>query len=213
MKFPTMEEFGKRAAEYALDEYVYEGKTIREWIKIIAQEDCISRTEVLKVFDDKFLELQKAKQLPENKTAKDKQLGVNWCINTVKDLPSVNPQESKTDSDCISRKEAIKCLDCDFDITGRANMEVVVNYINSAHDKIMNLPSVKQEPKTGWIPVSERLPEIRQNVLCQCRANTYSVLRLNHDSDWECIYPHTTYMQSFVIAWQPLPKPYSEASE
>ena len=31
-------------------------------------------------------------------------------------------------------------------------MKTVVNYINSAHDKIVNLPRVKQEPKTGhWI--------------------------------------------------------------
>lgn len=54
--------------------------------------------------------------------------------------------------DCISRAEAIKCLECDFDITGKENMKTVVNYINSAHDKIVNLPRVKQEPETGhWI--------------------------------------------------------------
>lgn len=51
--------------------------------------------------------------------------------------------------DCISRAEAIKCLECDFDITGKENMKTVVNYINSAHDKIVNLPSVTpQEPQT-----------------------------------------------------------------
>lgn len=48
--------------------------------------------------------------------------------------------------DCISRAEAIKCLECDFDITGKENMKTVVNYINSAHDKIVNLPRVKQAP-------------------------------------------------------------------
>lgn len=54
--------------------------------------------------------------------------------------------------DCISRAEAIKCLECDFDITGKENMKTVVNYINSAHDKIVNLPRVKQEPRKGhWI--------------------------------------------------------------
>ena len=64
-----------------------------------------------------------------------------------------------------------------------------------------------------WIPVHERLPKIRQYVLCQCRGNFYSVLRLNHDSNWECVYPRTTYMQSFVIAWMPLPEPYKAESE
>lgn len=55
--------------------------------------------------------------------------------------------------DCISRAEAIKCLECDFDITGKENMKTVVNYINSAHDKIVNLPSVTpQETRKGrWI--------------------------------------------------------------
>ena len=83
----------------------------------------------------------------------------------IDDLSSVTPQlssETRKNSkklekdfgelDCISRAEAIKCLECDFDITGKENMKTVVNYINSAHDKIVNLPRVKQEPKTGkWI--------------------------------------------------------------
>lgn len=81
-------------------------------------------------------------------------------------------------------------------------------------EDVETLPSVTSQSKTGhWIPTSKRLPEIRQNVLCQCRGNNYSVLRLNHDSDWECIYPRTTYMQSFVIAWMPLPEPYKAESE
>ena len=56
--------------------------------------------------------------------------------------------------DCISRAEAIKCLECDFDITGKENMKTVVNYINLAHDKIVNLPSVTPiRPKGHWIPI------------------------------------------------------------
>lgn len=63
--------------------------------------------------------------------------------------PEEQEPTSKNDLgvDCISRAEAIKCLECDFDITGKENMKTVVNYINSAHDKIVNLPRVKQEPK------------------------------------------------------------------
>ena len=34
-KFPTMEEFAKKSAELALDEFEYEGKTIREWTELI----------------------------------------------------------------------------------------------------------------------------------------------------------------------------------
>ena len=39
MKFPTYEEMGKEIAEKALDEYLYKGKTLREWIEIISAEE------------------------------------------------------------------------------------------------------------------------------------------------------------------------------
>ena len=39
MKFPTYEEMGKEIAEKALDEYLYKGKTLREWIEIIIAEE------------------------------------------------------------------------------------------------------------------------------------------------------------------------------
>jgi len=76
----------------------------------------------------------------------------------VANLPPATPQASTTKNDlavdCISRAEAIKCLECDFDITGKENMKTVVNYINSAHDKIVNLPSVTPiRPKGHWIPI------------------------------------------------------------
>lgn len=47
MEFPTIDKFAKDVAEKALDEYVYDGKTIREWVEVIAKqqscEDAISR--------------------------------------------------------------------------------------------------------------------------------------------------------------------------
>lgn len=47
MKFPTTAEMAKEVDEKAFDEYVYEGKTIRQWI------------EVLKDYDDKQTTLEK----------------------------------------------------------------------------------------------------------------------------------------------------------
>ena len=47
MKFPTIEEMAKKVTEKALDEYVCEGKTIRQWI------------EVLKDYDDKKTTLKR----------------------------------------------------------------------------------------------------------------------------------------------------------
>lgn len=46
-KFPTYEEMGKKVAEKALDEFLYDDKSIREWMQIIASEDAISRQAVL----------------------------------------------------------------------------------------------------------------------------------------------------------------------
>ena len=77
---------------------------------------------------------------------------IMYAINAIKRGKALQQEPtSKNDLgvDCISRAEAIKCLECDFDITGKENMKTVVNYINSAHDKIVNLPRVKQEPKMG----------------------------------------------------------------
>lgn len=38
-KFPTIEEMARDVAEKALDEYEYNGKTLREWIEIILATD------------------------------------------------------------------------------------------------------------------------------------------------------------------------------
>ena len=46
-KFPTYEDMSKKVAEKTLDEFLYDGKSIREWMQIIASEDAISRQEVL----------------------------------------------------------------------------------------------------------------------------------------------------------------------
>lgn len=54
-------------------------------IKALEQEPCedyISRAEAIRLFEQRFVELQKAHQ-------QDKQLGINWCINTIKDMPPV----------------------------------------------------------------------------------------------------------------------------
>ena len=73
-------------------------------------------------------------------------------------------------------------------------------------ETINNAPTIDAEPH--WIPCSEKLPEIGQWVLCQCRAGIMDLLRFTADGSWDKDYPNTEYMSSFVIAWMPLPKPY-----
>lgn len=77
--------------------------------------------------------------------------------------------------------------------------------IEDAEARIRRVPAAQPE---RWIPVSEKLPEVREWVLCQCRAGIMDVLRLTEDGNWNKNYPHAEYMSGFVIAWMPLPEPY-----
>ena len=66
MKFPTYEEMARNVAEKALDEYVYEGKTIREWVRMILNaescEDAISRQKaaIIQALKDNFIDPEDA---------------------------------------------------------------------------------------------------------------------------------------------------------
>lgn len=55
MKFPTYEEMGKKIAEEALDGYIYKGKTLREWIDILAQTQWIPVSERLPKYNKTVL--------------------------------------------------------------------------------------------------------------------------------------------------------------
>ena len=54
--------------------------------------DAVNRKELLKIYEDRFWELQKLKHLKDNKGAEDRQMGVNYCINILKKMPPVTPQ-------------------------------------------------------------------------------------------------------------------------
>ena len=74
---------------------------VKQWLEHISTTkndlgvDCISRQELLKIYEDRFSELQKLKHLKDNKGAEDRQMGVNYCINILKELPPVTPQEPR----------------------------------------------------------------------------------------------------------------------
>jgi hypothetical protein len=71
--------------------------------------------------------------------------------------------------------------------------------------------AIEELSKPRWIPVTERLPENGEYVLCFCRANIVCVLRRDKDGDW---YENPThvYMSGFVTHWMPLPSPPKEES-
>lgn len=68
------------------------------------------------------------------------------------------------------------------------------------------------EPSTKWIPVSERLPEIQQDVLLSLRSLD---VRVGFRSETEpYFYCNGNYIEAQnVLAWMPLPNPYKIESE
>lgn len=78
-----------------------------------------------------------------------------------------------------------------------------VTLLGEAADAIEELlQKAQQLPR--WIPVTERLPEAGERVLCYCRANIYEVMKMRTDGDWVYDTNHV-YMHSFVTHWMPLP--------
>ena len=72
-------------------------------------------------------------------------------------------------------------------------------------------PSV--QPKTGWIPCSERLPEKNIEVLVTTKWDNITIGEMLSDNDW-LIYEGTTYADNDDIkAWMPLPQSYKEDEE
>ena len=74
-----------------------------------------------------------------------------------------------------------------------------------AADAIEELQS--QLPR--WIPVSERLPEEKENVLCLCRGNLVRILYFGG----EVWVGFGAYIKSFVTHWMPIPEPPKEETD
>lgn len=86
------------------------------------REDSVNRADLLKQFEDRFIELQKLKHIKENKGLEDEQLGVNWCINTLKGMPPATP----------TRKKGKWIGDEDFPICSKCNCNIIGEYISCA---------------------------------------------------------------------------------
>ena len=130
MEFPTIDKFAKEVAEKALDEITYEGKTVREWVEILVNqqpcEDCISRESLRRKLQEHHDFFVNAFGSYKNMTYIDKARvdEINNCIAMVVDEPSVTPQQDvgkwiKVDP-LGTGDEAYMCSKCktgDWDIT------------------------------------------------------------------------------------------------
>lgn len=64
--------------------------------------------------------------------------------------------------------------------------------------------AIEELSKPKWIPVTERLPEVRTWVLCYCRANSFDVFRMTDEGNWQ-YGNRSIYMKGYVTHWMPLP--------
>lgn len=83
---------------------------LEEIIKALEQEPCedaVSRANLLKQFEDRFIELQKAHR-------KDLQFGINWCINTLLEAPAVTPVKTGQQIFVDKAHEHAHCSECGY---------------------------------------------------------------------------------------------------
>lgn len=79
--------------------------------------------------------------------------------------------------------------------------EIIRSHMDEAKD--INVPS-----NDDWIPVEERLPEEKMEVLCCFENGTVQSLWQNWKNDGLGDYFDDDLIPTEVIAWQPLPEPY-----
>ena len=95
-------------------------------------------------------------------------------------------------SDLISREDTIRLLVEKYKFTTEEATEI-----------LSALPSAEAE----WIPCSERLPNVGEDVLfCDSKWTEEGCLRA--DGDWWQFRWSTVMPKEKVTAWMPLPKPY-----
>ena len=64
------------------------------------------------------------------------------------------------------------------------------------------------DDNNGWIPCSERLPEYGEVVMCSCTNNGITISCITHKGGKPS--KSVRFGQHSVIAWQPLPQPYTK---
>lgn len=153
-KFPTYEEMGKNVAEKALDEFLYDGKSIREWMQNIASEDAISRQAVL----SKIKEVCFSEEWEQFRVDNGSNGQRDFLINYIEQLSSVSSSEKPNKcEDAISRQMVLDAT---------VNKNSIWNNITNAKGEnlekiILQLPSINQMNK--WIG-AEALDDIRAEI-------------------------------------------------
>ena len=119
------------------------------------------------------------------------------AINLIADMDS----DKYTAREAVALTMAIKALEA-FEIPPNDNWDGYSSRLwKSAYER------GKADAEQRWIPVSERLPKIGERVMVtyQCKFDEEAVEITIYDKYGFCIQP--------VVAWMPLPEPYSESED
>ena len=104
MKFPTYEEMGKEIAEKALDEYLYKGKTLREWVEIISALEKQTNTAEFRI-SNAVSQIESAEKLKAELTAVIQRY--------------VDKHEKTNTAEWITYPyNEVKCSNCDYELWG-----------------------------------------------------------------------------------------------
>lgn len=102
----------------------------------------------------------------------------------------------------LQKAESVKCY-------GSLNSG---NLMIPLADAISIVEQAEAEYNNGWIPCSEKLPEDGENVLLCINGYEIQTGYRTNTRDGECFYMHKSEDYATlgdVIAWQPLPEPYT----
>ena len=102
----------------------------------------------------------------------------------------------------------------DADKIGLTDFEIIMcegNY-KAALEMILNqIDNAPTFELSKWISVSERLPEVGQNILLSSSNGMFTAEGwLKNDGDWYQFRWNTTWPSDYIDAWMPLPEPYKE---
>lgn len=89
-----------------------------------------------------------------------------------------------------------------------SKMHIAEDYKMELLGMVTALGYKHEQTAQHWIPVSERLPEVGQDVLFSVRDLFVSEGCLREDGDWSQYRWQAIQRKESVTAWMPLPKPW-----
>ena len=111
--------------------------------------------------------------------------------------------------DLISREDAIRWVKTECNPYGKPTLDFENG--KKVIEHLEQMPSA--QPEQRWIPCSERLPEVGQDILMSVGGMYTAEGCLREDGDWEQFRWDTIQRKDMVGAWMPLPEPYEAESE